>query len=1193
MSYPECVEVARKLIAYLARFKYEDACRAVFCMNSWYRNRSAQQCAMAMNAALLTIEHFGDEPIGNYSDFQSSAKEIIRLCPVSPFEDYVIPVMGHTKVPFAGRWRPAMYGCGMIHEYAMLFFSEPVCRQADREGAFESLLEYVESMASLLQGGGWDGEEVYTVGLYVPPVEHWNNVTELFAAELPAALPSEVREELSSVDSPVERVHFIGREGGCLPLFNASILLDYMKSCCDLLSDDTLAEIASGRIALEADRVFYNPNSRRSGLLLGPVFKNGDDYVNNCPIDFMLFDDTGTITIFYYLGLGDGNNGELRKGLAQNPADYRIIEAFERNGKHRGLSFTSMTRVNLVAYVNDIVPQGTPSLMRLSQVADVTCGALDLLSILHAASSIEEINSYFSELADKKHQVMPGMAGIFPHFLAWVDSDRNIFAGAEDAHTEFFFQGDFNDNDAFYCELFTRGFADFPFVDESFPFGYPFSMRFEEQDRGFVLASEKRNGRSIGIGRRIGDEQGYIWITADFGNLEQLVPQELEGIGESYAIASDALVKLVDSAAGSFGELAESFGGLAAFEYVPPFSPAAQNLTLVDPELGIRVGRAMHRDNLVLFTFDARLFMDAVISATNREVECRLGEAVISALGTDSTAARNAIDAIKALRNEAKLVSVRNIELPYVWRPSPVEIEEDDVSRKAALKRVAIAVDDAGAKPGAYQGKEANEALRGFQDSLTGALREELGRFRAGPLVEGLLEACADASHAFFINTKKATSFDDIDGGEAIAFEDRTLNTREDSRSVIRASRYCLETVLAFGLDGEEVPAPADLSFLVSLAVQCVGLLDIADVMLFGPKGTAIEIEENKTVRVIEDDDVIEVSKEVKRRSLSGPGHVLKDRQVDIEYVGKAKAAFEKDTGVSFDLFLSTLEELAKNTETGGDFKLARPNVVSVREDALVSRIVESLKGHWDEEDVRRSIEDLKVDPGALMSVEGKALGYLPFNRVKDRPNRLELKPLIPLNGKLLYSPVCAGLLERRWINGLAQRFIPVKSYKGLNSVLEEWKRIYEKALETDVRDCFVSHGFDRKAVLKSAKLHKHGDHPKYLGDYDCLAYDADSETIWCIECKEFEKVESGYDYYQLQQRWFGEGGKLQKFERRIKYLNDNIDQIADDLGFSHSGKMRVKAYVVSNKPFANMINKSNFEIVTLSELGRMLDASQ
>ena len=142
------------------------------------------------------------------------------------------------------------------------------------------------------------------------------------------------------------------------------------------------------------------------------------------------------------------------------------------------------------------------------------------------------------------------------------------------------------------------------------------------------------------------------------------------------------------------------------------------------------------------------------------------------------------------------------------------------------------------------------------------------------------------------------------------------------------------------------------------------------------------------------------------------------------------------------------------------------------------------------------------------------------------------------------------------------------------------WKRRYGEGPGEGRSELLPGEGLSQKHVFRGIDLYKKGDHPQQLGDYDGLAYNPSTETIWAIECKEFEKIESAYDYMQLQSRWFGEKGKLLKFERRIEYLRDNLDEVAADLGFEHTGTLHIRPYLVSNKLFVNAIGQSSFQVV-------------
>lgn len=1192
VGYPGCIEKSMAIFPLIMRYKFADVCKAAFCINSWHQNRSAQSCIVSLNTALISAEAFGENPITTYEDFKTFYRELDKLNLVSFREDYVIPVLGHTKLCFKGRWWPALHGCGMVHEYSRLCFANSICQEAGKSDEFESLLSYVASMTTLLEGAGWDGEEVGDIALHMPTASHWGNTARWFEESPYAQLPSDVLEVLSNKDKPVENAHFVKRADTTYPLFNPSILIDYLGFCCELLDTKALTGAVDSHLAFNADSFYTSNILDQSGLFLWPRFKLNDKHIENCPVSFMFFDDAGCLTLFYDLNYGDGNLKELRKVLIKRTPEVQAYESFKREKGYRRLRFgkQSIKEINLVAFVNDVAPVTMPSHAETSEVADITCGALDLLSILHASSSIEEINTYFVSLRKSKSKIVSGISGIFPHFWHWKDSSHNIFAGTEDISSHFNIFSEYNDNDLYYCNFFNIETRHYPFVDNTYPFGSPFRYRFEENDQGFVIATTKAEGKYVSESRRLGDKPHFLQLCADSNAGSNLTKEEFEREIEAYNISQNILAKLANDLEEEFGMLANACGGIVRFEYVCGASDKARYLDVIDKDLGICAKMLDASFGYVCYTFDMDRFLEALIHSTDRSVECRLGVAIVSSLRENYSVAENLVKAINSLRYEKKLVDMKAVEMPYVWHRSAGDIKETNISRKAAIKTVAIAADEAGIEPGAYRGKDANRMLRGFQDGLTNILKEKLGKYAAKTLIMDLYEVCGSASHEFFIHTNRIRSFTRIDEQEAHRLEDSTLDLREDAREIIRASRYCIETVLAFGLNGKEKPSAAELACVLSLAIQCLGVNDIADMFHFNPMGLSAEVEENKTVKIVEDDELILKSRDIKRRSLADPGHILEDSSVDINYLKRSNSAFKKDTGISFECFLCVLDELALGVESSEIFSFARPNVVSVPKEDLATHLSDSLRGHFEENDIRCCIEFLTIDRNALNVINGITLDYIPFGRVKDRPNRLQLKPLVSFEDASIYSPVCAGMLKKRWLEGIAQRFLPTKAYVSLYEVSRQWKEHYEKALEKDVRDCFLSHGFNAKHVFKGVLLHKHGNHPQNLGDYDGLAYDEKTETIWCIECKEFEKVESAFDSFQLQERWFKKKGKLQKFEKRVLYLTDHLDQIASDFNFQHFGALKIKPYLVCNKLFMNMIGESSFEVITLNELSKILD---
>lgn len=66
IGYQGCIEMSGRIEPLICRYRFKDAMQSVYCINSWYKNRPAQGCAMALNAALLSITEYGDTSIGTY-----------------------------------------------------------------------------------------------------------------------------------------------------------------------------------------------------------------------------------------------------------------------------------------------------------------------------------------------------------------------------------------------------------------------------------------------------------------------------------------------------------------------------------------------------------------------------------------------------------------------------------------------------------------------------------------------------------------------------------------------------------------------------------------------------------------------------------------------------------------------------------------------------------------------------------------------------------------------------------------------------------------------------------------------------------------------------------------------------------------------------------------------------------------------
>ena len=174
LSYPGCIEAAKEIISYISQFDIESVACAVFCINSWHENRSCQNITYALNAALLAVSNFGTNQISDYDEFSTFFTHVKCILPPPTFlEDEVVPVMGQTLIPFKGKWRKALHGCGTTLEYPRLCFADAIIEGPREIIAFNELLDYVEAMSQELGGGGWEGSISEPDELKIPPSEYW------------------------------------------------------------------------------------------------------------------------------------------------------------------------------------------------------------------------------------------------------------------------------------------------------------------------------------------------------------------------------------------------------------------------------------------------------------------------------------------------------------------------------------------------------------------------------------------------------------------------------------------------------------------------------------------------------------------------------------------------------------------------------------------------------------------------------------------------------------------------------------------------------------------------------------------------------------------------------------------------------------------------------------------------------------
>ena len=291
LSYPGCIEAARAIVPFIRQFDVGSAACAIFCINSWHENRSSQNSAYALNAALLSIDAFGTRQIADYKSFSAFFSRIKEaLSAPCSFEDEVVPVMGQTLIPFRGKWHRALHGCGATLEYPRLCFASTIIDDPTEISEFEELLDYVDEMSQKLGGGEWQNSDAVPGDMQMPSCDYWDRTCRWMGTDPVCHLSADTIAAIDESTSYVENKCFLMNGDRTIPLFCPSILEDYLtRSMAKKRTEKNQAGIDVALLK-QARAIFDSPKEKGSSVLAFPLFLVNDKPIENCPSTFLVLD---------------------------------------------------------------------------------------------------------------------------------------------------------------------------------------------------------------------------------------------------------------------------------------------------------------------------------------------------------------------------------------------------------------------------------------------------------------------------------------------------------------------------------------------------------------------------------------------------------------------------------------------------------------------------------------------------------------------------------------------------------------------------------------------------------------------------------------------------------------------------------------------------------------------------------------
>lgn len=477
---------------------------------------------------------------------------------------------------------------------------------------------------------------------------------------------------------------------------------------------------------------------------------------------------------------------------------------------------------------------------------------------------------------------------------------------------------------------------------------------------------------------------------------------------------------------------------------------------------------------------------------------------------------------------------------------------------KLARRDLAVAFKDLGAKEGKYELAAAKALIDPARDRFRALIHSRISSLRRTDLVQ----FCIEQLDALIVKYDREQTRIQISLAHEVSY-DRTKSLAEAHEQFVKESRnyrYLLECTLSMEASGsDEVTIEAMVRLAASVDWLMV-LYNASDVLHNGLDVAGLELDHFYIPHVyyseITDHSETSFANEAADIKL-GVGLRASDevraiRQTDPEWSGFDQA-FKQDTGVSLNMFLTSLYVLSRwpsaiNTkDLQFSYSAPRGKVC----DVLVESITDMTP-----EDAEKVISLVSLDPKGIRRLLGKSTdeGDVPVWEHNKRGDRYTIKPLIQdEKGSLTWGAASMERAARIWRQTLANGYMPADfDWRNIKEAVRGIKARLDEQLETATATVLLrASPYAMKGIDFMRRFPKESFDD--VGDFDGLAYWPETNQWVTAECKYNQPAFCLKDARRLRDRIFGTQANREQFakiERRRAFLQAYLERIRTALGW-------------------------------------------
>ena len=1165
--------------------KYDamDACRAVFCINLWRRNRSALAQCLTLNQALLYTSSFGAKPIDTYQDFKSFFLQFKELLPITRYEDDIIDDYGEVFINFKGKSYSVITGTGHQQVYSALRYLQSLALVCGKEPEFCTLLEYTNIILDFTRGTNLPSDGAILFEL--PNADFWESIKHLFADSAFQEKMNNAFLILGSKPAPIEMRHFYSIGSSHYPLLNLSILVDYYKLLLSSCSSQQFRE----HITLTIHSLIEHSYPFNS--------KNQVQIVNS-PI---ILDSKNKKVVL--------SNEVLFVGLAEN----RILVAMEDSTNYDqtiktinllnqtdGLRFARRPPDGALGTWGFALPTGTDIEYLLveffTDIAShknwmedrseyVKCTALDVLYFLGFSDNPDEIIE-FLRFIKTYHSSLMTFGGLNSFFFTWKDNSRALSTGAIEYDRII---SDYNESEGYVFSFFKDKLFAFPRNDSEL-FEEPLAWRVKGVTPDYVSIAQKGCSYLGGVCTRLSPQTNlFLSHNAKQFNIDLLDHDTLSVINFVDEIMRYKFIH--------YSDFVNQFGCLKGKTLQTLMTPELFLSTHQDqstPHIILSKAETTNSSLTLHYSFNPNVVADVILNSDNQTGENQIFKELLAPLKDyDAECFHKLAAQLDADSCRKKTSDVFQIEREYYYSDLSTDTIIHPSCYVAVRKKIAQTCMEVGLTSGEYKGKKATNTIRAMQLSLVKAFESELSAYDSHELHCKTLNYYAVQINGVVMNQKRYHSFKNLDDSTLQRFESDTRKVREGFKRNAETAEYLLESNLAIAHQGQTKPLlEKEFQYLLAFADWLVTLQEAADRCFHIEHDLSITVDWEYKVDVNQPEEMRAIYEDTLQRKYNAEEYIIPYDESDVQYMKEAASAFLKDTGVDLSLLITLTDYMARDITLDSISSEIYPNVFTISKELLAEHFNKSLiEKEPDLSRIYSAIDFLTLDLNNLKTLNGKQNDILPvWDRVK-RCNRFNIRPLVQDDDILVFSPIMMDRVKHHWRNGIIEWYPPYEiGLSNLIQVLCCWKKKYEDQMVVDIAKLFEDANFD--LVLKEVDLYHRfpqDDYPPELGDFDVIAVNSKTKEVWIIESKVLKNVGSVYEVLSQQKSFFFQHKDDEKFQRRIDFVKNNKSKVFSSLKLKQDSYI-LKPYMVTNKLFSSRYKDVGFSIITYGELKNMIN---